>query len=396
MLGLAQGQNWPRFRGPNGEGIDEAANIPAHWTADDYRWRIQLSGVGYSSPVVWGERVFVTSALEEDGRQLVHCRSAVDGHQYWRREFPASTYAKSHLNSYASPTPAVDADRLYCSWATPREYNVAALDHRTGDVLWRRDLGPFQSQHGPGASLMVVGDLVVVPNDQDGESSVVALEAKTGRTRWTAARHRNLAGYSTPFLFQPNGAAAQLILTSRAHGITSLQPQTGNPNWELDVLDSRVVGSGVAVSGLIVAGCGGGGIGTRMVAVRPAVPDRRPKPEIAYQVPKGAIPYVPTPVTCGPLLFLWFDRGIVSCLDGASGEVHWRERVGGEFFGSPVRVADRLYCISRSGDVYVVAASEQFKLLGKVSLGERSHSTPAVAGGRMYLRTVSHLMAVGG
>jgi outer membrane protein assembly factor BamB len=137
-------------------------------------------------------------------------------------------------------------------------------------------------------------------------------------------------------------------------------------------------------------------VGKQMFAVQPGNSQKGIEAKVAYEI-TGSLPYVPTPVAHGDLMFLWFDRGVVTCLDAPTGEAVWKEqRVGGNYFGSPVRVGDRLYCISREGEVVVLAAAREFKVLARIDLEERSQSTPAIADGVMYLRTVSHLMAIGG
>jgi outer membrane protein assembly factor BamB len=146
--------------------------------------------------------------------------------------------------------------------------------------------------------------------------------------------------------------------------------------------------------GLIFAGSGGGGRGKRFVAVRPGGPAQGAKPQVVFDVAKRP-PYVPTPVANGGLVFLFGDQGVVKCLDAASGSERWEERVGGNYFGSPIRVDDRLYCISREGELIVLAAADKYRLLARINLEEPSSSTPAVANGVMYLRTLSHVMAVG-
>ncbi len=389
----AVAEPWPRFRGPNGDGFSEAATIPLTWTAKDYRWKVELPGTGQSSPVVWGERIIVTSALD-DATQIVSCRKTADGQLLWERRFPSFPHAQHKLNCYASSTPALDGLRVYCAWATPKDYWVVALDQASGELVWQRDLGAFEAEHGFGASPIVVDDMVVVVNDQDGPSSVVALDSATGKIRWVAPRRTEKAGYSTPCLYQPEGGPAQLILSSWAHGLSGLDPRTGHVIWELGVFQHRVVGSPVVASGLIVASAGTGGSGKRLVVVRPANPAKQIEAKLAYEV-TGSLPYVPMVVTKGDLLFLWYDRGVVTCLDAPTGTIHWRERIGGTYYSSPVRVADRLYNITHEGKVIVLAASRTFKRLGEIDLGESTKSTPAVADGVMYLRTLSHLMAIG-
>jgi len=389
------GEPWPRFRGPNGSGISQPAAIPTTWTARDYRWQVELPGIGWSSPVVSGDRLFVTSADDEDAKQTLRCLRASDGGTIWQREFASATHPMHRFNCYASATPVLDDERVYMSWANPGQHVVVALDQDRGNEIWRRDLGPFASEHGFGASAMLFGDLLVVPRDQDTDSSVVALDRRTGRTRWQRRRNDDRAAFATPCIYQPEGGRAQLILSSSAHGITSLDPATGEVHWELPLFQNRVVGSPLVAAGLIFASAGTGGIGRQMYAIRPGDPDRGTEAEVAYEI-QGSLPYVPIPVAHDDLIFLWFDKGVVTCLEAATGALVWRERVGGDYFGSPVRVGDRLYCISRTGEVVVLAASREFKELGRVDLGEPSNSTPAVADGVMYLRTASHLMAIGG
>ena len=156
----------------------------------------------------------------------------------------------------------------------------------------------------------------------------------------------------------------------------------------------RTVGSPIVAGGLIFAACGEGGGGKQMFAVQPPDTARKQPAKVAYKV-DAKLPYVVTPVAHGTLIFLWTDQGIVSCLDAATGKKLWQQRVPGKYYGSPIRIRDRLYGISREGQVVVIAAADKFKLLGETKLGEGSQSTPAVSGGVLFLRTESHLLAVG-
>lgn len=387
-------QQWTRFRGPNGSGQSEAAGIPVRWSTKDYIWRVKLPGTGHSSPVVWGDRVFVTSAIEQDATRIIRCLRTSDGGLIWKRQFASTTYKKNQFNSYAAATPAVDQDHVYLSWTTPDEYILLALDQAKGRVVWRRDLGPFVARHGSGASPILFDQMVIVPNDQQGNSSTIALDRMTGATRWQIPRRSDRTAYATPCIYRPDGGPPQLVLASSAHGVSALDPYTGRTIWELDVFEDRVVGSPVIAAGLVFAYAGEAGSGKRFVAIRPGDPAAGIEAEVAYEV-KGSLPYVCIPVAYADLLFLWYDQGVVTCLDAPTGKIHWRNRVGGKYFGSPVRVADRIYCICRSGEMVVLAAAAEYKLLARISLEERSHSTPAIADGVMYLRTVSHLMAIG-
>jgi len=403
----AEGE-WSRFRGPNGAGISAATTVPVRWTQNDYNWRAALPGPGHSSPVLWGDRIYLTCGDPGTAGRTVLCLGAADGRVLWRREYPSVTYEQHQDNGYATATPAADADGVVVTWTMPQEVVLLALDADGRDV-WRRNLGPFVGMHGSGTSPIIYGDLVVLGNDQEGpqrmlgtkdprvaRSFLVAVDRKTGQTRWQLERRSALAAYSTPCVYQPPGAPPELIFSSTAHGVTSVDPAAGKVNWEVpDVFKDRCVGSPVWMPGLVFAGFGYGTRGTLYVAVRPGSRDGKTAAAVAYEIGKP-VPLIPTPIVKDGRLFLWGDDGQVACLKAATGEVVWRERVGGSFYGSPVWVDGRLYAIARNGDVAVVAAADKFELLARVPLGEPSYATPAVAGGVMYLRTATHLYSLGG
>ena len=410
---LAAEGDWSRFRGPNGTGISQATTIPVRWTEKDYNWKITLPGVGHSSPVLWGNRIFLTSADAETAQRLILCLDAADGHVLWQREYPSKTYDQNQDNAFASSTPAADAGAVYVTWTVPEEITLLALDHE-GRQKWRRNLGPLVAKHGSGTSPIVYEDLVVLANDQEdlnrmpmpgakagekravGQSSLIAVDRKTGQTRWQVERRTALAAYSTPCVYQADGATPELIFTSTAHGITAVDPRTGKVNWEVDkIFKDRCVGSPVFAPGLVFAGYGYGSRGTLYVAVRPGSREKGVEAAVAYEIQKP-VPLVPTPIVKDGRLFFWYDDGMAACLKAATGEVLWRERAGGPTYGSPVWVDGRLYGVARNGEVLVLSASDRFELLARVPLGEQCYTTPAVAGGVMYIRTLSHLYSLGG
>ncbi len=401
----AKAQGWTRFRGPNGSGIvEDGSTIPVRWTLEDFNWRVALPGGGHSSPVFWGDKIFLTCADDlRTAERIVVCLSVKDGRTLWERHFPSRIHRKHRFNSYASSTPAVDAKRVYVCWSTPEEYLVLALDHQ-GQEVWRRNLGPFVSQHSSGTSPIVFEDMVVLANDQDaeggGRSFVVALDAATGQVRWRLDRRSTRVAYSTPCVYHGPDGRPQLIFNSQSHGIYAVDPSSGSLLWELSqvggrpLFNKRSVSSPIIARGLIFGSCGSGGGGNYAVAVRPPQ-SPGDQPQLVFKIDRAA-PYVPTPVAKDDLVFLWSDRGIVTCVEVPSGKVVWRRRVGGNFFGSPIRVADRLYCISTDGTVVVLRASRRFELLARNPAGEMSHATAAVHQGVLYLRTYSHLIALGG
>lgn len=393
-------QEWTRFRGPNGIGLSPATSLPAKWTEADYHWRAALPGQGHSSPVLWGDKIFLMSADAATATRFVLCLSAADGRELWRRQYESETHRIHPRNTYGSCTPAVDAERVYVAWSTPARLTLLALDHDGKDV-WNLDLGPVVSEHGCGMSPMLYRDLVILSNSQQaeelepgqqaGKSSMLAFEAKTGKPRWNQPRVSSRVCFSTPCIYQPAGRPPELICTSTSDGIFSLDPLTGNENWKTPgTLTMRVVSSPLIAEGLIFGSVGSGGGGNYVAAIRPG-----PPPETAYTLKLNAA-YVPTLVAQNGLLFMFNDRGVVSCADVRTGEIHWRERLGRGFSGSPVIGDGKVYIIDDDGNVDVIAVAKAYQLLGSNPLGEPSRSTPAIAGGHLYFRTLSHLVSVGG
>ncbi len=387
-------QEWTRYRGPNGTGLADAPNIPSSWTEADYNWKAPLPGVGHSSPVHWGDRIFLTSAVDETAERILLCLSAIDGRILWERHFPSTVHQKHLRNSFATPSATCDAEHAYFVWSTPDEYTLLATDH-DGNEKWKLDLGPYTSMHSAGPSPIVYEDLLILGNDQDGESSLLAFDRHTGKERWNIKRTAEAVSYATPCVLSRPGIPDELIFLSGAHGVSGHDPKTGKTNWEIDVFDKRTCASPVLAGGLIWGSCGSGGGGNYVAAVRPGTPDGSIKPQEVWKLTDSA-PYVPTMIGKGDLVFLWSDKGVVECVKTSTGEVLWKQRVGGNFSGSPICIGDRLFCIAEDGEVVVLSATDQYELLAKNPLGEDSRATPSVAGGRLYLRTYSHLISVGG
>ncbi len=399
-LAAAAPASWPRFRGPDGAGLAEGAKVPVSWSEADIAWKVDLPGYGHSSPVAWGDRVFVTCSDKATAKRVVLGLKAADGAVLWKREYDSQPHPMNKMNSYAAATPAVDAERIYVTWTTPAQVTLLALGH-DGKEAWRRDdIGPYASQHGSGASPIVWEDLVILPNDTEEkegrESFILAVQAKTGKMAWKHVRKSVKASYGTPCLLRPPSGPPQLIYAGKDHGFTGLDPRTGKLIWELDtVFPLRVVGSPMVAGDLVVASCGEGGKGHSVVAVRPGTREKPGDAAVAWTLTKS-VPYVPTPVLGKGLLCLWSDGGIVQCVRPATGEVVWLERVGGEYFASPVCVDGRIYNVSKAGEVVVLAAGEKFEVLARNPAGEGAYATPAVVGGRMLVRTFTRLLAVGG
>jgi len=371
-------------------------------------WKADLSGVGHSSPVLWGERVFVTCTGNKAGGFSVVCLNAKNGKQFWKHEFPLTPFAKHQYNSFASSTPTVDAERVYAVWNEPEHYFLTALDHQ-GKQIWQRDFGDFVSQHASGTSPIVCDDKVILADFQDdpsfvdgptpdkrtGKSSIIAVDAKTGETKWQLPRRSTVVMYSTPCLFEPKSGQRALIFNSQSHGFSAVDPASGKVLWEYEgAFNRRTVSSPILAGDLILGSCGSGGGGNIVTAIKPGEAATGRKAELAYQIKKSA-PYVPTGIYKDGLVWLWSDAGIVTCMDATSGEIRYQERVGGDYFGSPVWVKGRLFSVSKTGDLVAVEASDKFKVLSRYSLNETCHSTIAVALGHLFIHTEKNLWCFG-
>lgn len=395
--GAVAGEEWARFRGVNGAGHGEAANVPAQWTAEQIAWRAALPGRGHSSPAAWGGLVVVTAAEPDSGKRHVLGLDAATGTTRWTRSSDGPVFRQHADNSFASATPALDRERVYIAWLAPERSRLEAYDH-AGKPVWSLDLGSFIAQHGGGASPIVVDDLVILPFEQDGpgDSYVLAVDAATGKERWRLPRTSGKLACSTPCVLRPANGPAQLICTSTNHGIYAIDLATGKELWSFaKAFTQRCVASPVVAGGLIYASDGQGGKGTRLIAVRPPTMAGGAA-ELVWQLVNGA-PYVPCVAVRDDLLFLVTDGGQMACLKAATGEELWRQPLGlGTFYGSPIVIGDRVYAISRRGEVACIAASATFTKLGISALGEGAFSTPAVVGGRMVMHTFSGVVAVGG
>lgn len=391
LLNCSTFADWTRFRGPDGSGVVEG-NYASDISEKDFAWKVELPGKGHASPVIWKDHVYIAAADPDDGKQMILCLSAKDGSVIWKRDFDFVQFRKHAENSFASATPAVDDNGVYIALDSIEHYLLLALNH-DGKELWKQDLGVSRSQHGHGASPIVFGDSVILCDDQEGpKSSVVAFDRKTGNAKWKIERpSTDKTAMSTPAIWRPAGAPPQVITSTKGYGFTAIDPASGQILWEAKVLDARAVGSPVVTKDLVIGACGDGTNYKHLVAIKP---DRKGgEAEEVYSFKKTAT-YVTTPLVKGDRLYMWNDAGLLTCADVNTGKEIWSERVGGVFFGSPICVGDTLWAINNRGELIGVATGDAYKQVAKIELGEVSHSTPAVSDGKMYLRTVSHLICV--
>ncbi|MDF1756554.1 MAG: PQQ-like beta-propeller repeat protein [Verrucomicrobiales bacterium] len=403
---------WERFRGPNGSGIDESAELPVKWSEENFAWQTKIPGKGHGSPVIWGDRIFLLSAVEgtpteepsagENGKKkkgqpslpyhwLAIAVSRSSGEILWEKQFETGKFKGHRFNSPASSTAAVDENRVIFTRGTADQLTLVSLSH-DGEVQWEKDMGPVNGGHGFGASPILYRDLVILNNDQEkGAGNLFALKADTGEVAWTVPRKSLRISYSVPCIYQD-----KLVFVNWQHGFTAINPHDGSVVDEKSVFNlntnERAISSPVVAGDLVIGTCGFTANPKHCVAMK--LTDG--KWEEVWRIEKN-VPHIPCVVACGDLLFLWDDAGIVSCVDTATGKLHWKERLPnmqGTCFGSPVSDGKHIFCTDESGNIHVIAAAETYQYITFNPLGESCKTTPAIAGGNLYIRTENTLHAI--
>lgn len=398
LINICNARNWPQFRGPNSQGISSDRSIPVKWTEKDCLWNIDLPGTGHSSPVIWEDKVFITCCDDQEAIVKLICLNAQTGEQLWTEEFQLQKYRMNSLNSYAATTPCLDSKKVYIILSSKDDTIVAALTH-DGKPVWNHHFGETVSSHGPCVSPILYNDALYFTMEQKNTSTPpnywYALYKSNGQTKWKIQRpETSHVSYSSPVVYHAKGGD-QLIFASKAGGITAVNPENGSIAWEVtDVLPARSVACPVIYKNMIIANCGDGGTGKQLVAVIPPQKEGD-KPKVAYiNNERRSIPYVTIPIIVDDLMFTFHDKGVITCWDPINGDILWTEKPAGTYFGSPVNINGKIYCINIQGDVLVLNASKKFELLATNPLGEKSFATPAVADGKLYLRTLSKLICI--
>jgi outer membrane protein assembly factor BamB len=395
--------NWDRFHGPNGSGLSETDVLPSDWSDDDYLWKTKLAGSGSCSPVIWEGKLFITSCDPESGKLILQCLDANSSKQIWQTEFDSTPYRMHSRNSFASSTPAVDENNVYVTYASPDHTMLVAVDHG-GEKVWERDFGSWISQHGFSASPMIYQDKVIFFNSQQadrvgpgqapGNSRVIAVSCSDGSDVWETPLKATRSCYAVPSVYSSEDGVDQLISCNTGDGFFSLDPATGKRNWSAKPFQMRTVASMLIVDGMAIGSNGSGrGAGNYLVAMRLDKKSTTSQPTEIYTLRKAN--YVPSPVAINGMLFLVNDQGIGTCVDLQTGTQHWQQRISSGFSGSLVATNDHLYVMDESGNLFVIAASKEFKIVSEHDLGESTRATPAIWANKLYLRTDSHLLCIG-
>ena len=389
---LSARENWNRFRGINGEGRFKKINLPVTWTGKDHTWEIKLPGVGHSSPVIWENRLFTTSASTSGATQYVSSIDCKTGQVLWQRQFNSVPYSHHKFNSFASSSPTVDQDFVFVSWTTKKSNDLICLDH-SGKIIWRRDFGIFQTQHGNGFSPIVHKEYVFVTHDHESDSALFALSRKTGKILWKLDRIGSKPSSSTPTIYETKNGKTYVVSSSQSHGCYAVDIETGKILWETGqgTLDKRSVSSPYFSGGYFFASCGSGGRGSRFLIIQPPQ-NQNDKVSIKYTITRNA-PYVPTSLVIDNFVFALTDAGIASAIDLSNGELLWKERLDGNFFASPVICGDIIYVPSTDGKIFTMKANRKsLKQLGISKLNDTAHNTPAISEQGIFFRTYSKLI----
>jgi outer membrane protein assembly factor BamB len=388
-------ENWPGWRGPRGDGTSTETAVPFHWNAsENIAWKVPIPGIGHSSPIVWGDRIFVTTCVDKNFERMLLCLARRDGKVLWQRTVLTSKLEPKHkLNSFASSTPVTDGKHVWVTFLHQPDLDVVCYDF-DGNQVWRRSPGRFFSVHGFCSSPVLYRDLLIINGDQDAEAYIVALDKNTGAERWRADRPNRTRSYCAPVLVDAAGKTQLVLSGSRC--VASYDPQTGKQAWIIDGPTEQFVASLVHTDGVLFLTAGfpefhnmgilPGGTGN--------VTHTHVLWHEAKTTPRKAA-YVPSPIAQGHHFFLVSDQGHASCFEARTGKRLWMERLGPHHSASPVAAEGRLYFTDDEGTTYVVKAGPAFEVLARNPLGEESYASPAISHGQLFIRTLHHLYCIG-
>ena len=407
-------ENWPGFRGPTGQGISSETQVPLRWSAtENVRWKAPVPAEGWSSPIVWGDRVYLTGTTANGTECRVLALSAADGRVLWNTQvFEQVPLRKESKNSYATPTPVTDGTTVYAVFG---DGSVAAVSQE-GTVRWTNRETSFYSRHGLGASPILIDGLLIMPYDgsnrvtKAGEwpntseeerlgwqipwdkAQIVALDTHTGKRAWVASRGKSRVAHVTPLVVDVAGRRE--VVSCAGDAIQGFDPRTGERRWTVYSQGEGVTPSPAAGDGLVFTASGFEK--TTLRTVRLGGSGDVTATHVAWEQRKGT-PNQPSLLYVKPWLYSITDGGIAHCFDAATGEIVYAERVGGNFCTSPVYAADRIYYLAEDGVTTVVRAGRTFEKLATNPLdGARTQASLAVSDGKIYIRTQTDLWCVGG
>ena len=391
--------DWPEFRGPTGQGLAPASSLPLEWSPSrNVTWRVAIPGKGWSSPIVCGGKIFLTTAQPADGdggeqgsQSLRVLRvDASSGALDWNVEVFRHEGARIHTkNSHASPTPISDGERVYVHYGT---HGTAALD-LDGRILWTNRELRYEPVHGSGGSPALAGRAIVVLCDGADRQFVAALDRETGKVIWRQDRPwkpNKGFSFSTPLLIEVGGRKE--LVSPGSEGVVAYDPENGNEIWRVHYDGGySVVPRPVHGQGLVFVCTGYED--PALLAIRTGGRGDVTKTHIAWRRDRG-VPHNPSPLLVGDLLTIVSDRGVATCLDARTGKEHWQRRLGGSMSASPLAAPGRIYFPSEEGETIVLRDEGRGEELARNDLGERTLASPAVVGSAIFIRTEKHLFRI--
>ena len=388
---VARAQEWPEFRGPTGQGHSTERGLPVEWSESrNVIWKTPVPGLGWSSPVVASGRVWLTSAVGEGARSLrLLSFDAASGQPFVNVEvFRASAgTALNPKNSRASPTPIVAGDRVFVHFGAEGTAAVST----DGEILWKTKLS-YESQHGSGGSPVLYDDLLILNCDGADSAYVIALDTRTGKTRWRTSRRQPWdQAYSTPLVIRA-GERDQLVSVG-AYRAAAYDPRTGRETWRVSYADGfSNVPRPVFGHGLVYIATGFQQ--PSLLAVRVDGTGDVTRTHIAWRLQRAA-PLTPSPLLVGDELYLVNDTGIATCVDAKTGAIHWQQRLGGNYSASPVAADGHIYFLSEEGLATVIAPGTTFRQIATNRLDGATLASIAVASGSLFIRSDRALYRIG-
>jgi outer membrane protein assembly factor BamB len=369
----------------------EGKGYPDTWSdSENVRWKVQVPGRGHSSPSVWKNRIFLTTAYD-GSKRVVLCFDRNDGTLLWETAAPEPQTVERvyRKNSYATATPVTDGERVYALFGNS---GLLAVD-LNGKQVWHQSFGTTSNYHGPGGSPLLYKDRVIFYQDQRSDAFVAAVDAKTGRVLWKTPRQENV-GWGTPIAIR--AGSRDEVIVSGQHAVRAYDPDTGKELWTARGSTMEVTPTPVVAHGLVF--CPSGRAGPTL-AIRPGGSGDVTDTHIAWQTPRGSS-FIPSPLVHGDYLYLVNDMSsIATCLEAKTGKPVWQGRLGAEaregFSASPIAVDGKIFFTNDLGETFVLAAGPQFNLLRVNRLNEQTLATPALVDGKWYFRTAAHLIAIG-
>ena len=392
FITVTQAQNWPCWRGPNGDGTSSETNIPVEWDAvKNVIWKSKVPGVGYSSPIVWEDKLFTLTALKETQEKVLLCYNAKTGEMIWQKTLIKSPFeAKHNDNSFASGTPATDGKLIYVSLLDGEEVLVAAYNF-SGEKIWEQRPGTFSSPHGYSCSPVLYDDKVYINGNSQGDSFVASLSQKDGQIIWKIPHSNAAHSFSTP-IFREMDEKKQMIFCGNKQ-ILSYNPDNGSRYWFINGPSEDFCSSPVynEKNGLVLVSSAWPQ--RHLLAIKPDGQGDVTESKIVWQTTKGAY-YVPSPVCTDDYLFTTMTNGQVHCIEVATGNTVWTENLGKQY-SSPVLANGLVYMPNDEGTITVIKPGPKFEAIAKNSIGEKMNASPAISNGKIYLRGEKYIYCIG-